>query len=161
MLAEGRDGHELLFRFTHDEWKVAAKVAAARAGLNPLRRVLYQLRHTGPSNDAAEGRRSLGQIKARGRWASDSSVRRYEKHSQLARQWQKLSPAAQVFAQRCLSHVGAILGAASAPTLPCDAVGYDMMPSLTASRGLRRGRGPSSSKASQARGSAKRSPRWA
>lgn len=161
ILAEGREEQELLFQFTYGEWKAAAKSAAIRAGLGPLQPVLYQLRHLGPSSDAAEGRRSLAQIKARGRWASEPSVRRYEKHAQLARQCQKLSPAAQALATECLSHIGWILAAAAAPLLPCDAAGCVVTPSPAAFRVSQRKRVSSSSKLSHARDSVRPSLRWA
>ena len=41
------------------------------------------LRHTGPSQDRLSNQRSLAQVKRRGRWASDSSVKRYEKSSRI------------------------------------------------------------------------------
>ena len=45
----------------------------------------YRLRHGGPSHDVAQGLRSLVDIKKRGRWAADSSVKRYEKSTLLHR----------------------------------------------------------------------------
>ena len=45
--------------------------------------VLYQLRHGGPSHDRAFHSRSMMEIKARGQWLSDLSVRRYEGHARL------------------------------------------------------------------------------
>jgi hypothetical protein len=45
--------------------------------------VLYQLRHGGPSHDRRSGARSLAEIKRRGRWTADSSMRRYEAHALL------------------------------------------------------------------------------
>ena len=45
--------------------------------------VLYQLRHGGPSHDRAFRLRGVAEIKARGGWRSDNSLRRYEAHARL------------------------------------------------------------------------------
>ena len=50
----------------------------------------YQLRHTGASVEFASQSRSLAEIKRRGRWKSDTSVRRYEKGGRLSDQLRKL-----------------------------------------------------------------------
>ena len=47
----------------------------------------HVLRHSGPSCDHFHGRRDLTAIQRRGRWLAKSSVRRYEKHAVLIRQW--------------------------------------------------------------------------
>eukprot|EP00974_Lingulodinium_polyedra_P084474 8177027-Lingulodinium_polyedra.AAC.1 len=51
------------------------------------------MRHSGPSIDLALGHRSLREAKKRGRWMSDSTVLRYERHARLGAEWSKLSPA--------------------------------------------------------------------
>ena len=117
-LAAGRDAAEPLFKFSYLEWAAVAKRAAAAALLAPLAPVLYQLRHSGPSVDIAEGRRSLAQVKVRGRWVSDNSVRRYEKHSQLAKQWAMLSPAAQSFAQTSETQIWNVVAGLQVLPLP-------------------------------------------
>ena len=48
-------------------------------GVALLKPVLYSMRHAGPSNDVADRLRQFRDVKKRGRWAADSSVRRYEK----------------------------------------------------------------------------------
>ena len=67
--------------------------AALRALGIPNRFVLYQLRHGGPSHDRLRRQRSLPEIKERGRWASDKSVRRYEAHALVQQQEASLPPA--------------------------------------------------------------------
>jgi len=47
----------------------------------------HVLRHSGPSCDHFHSRRDLAQIQRRGRWLAKASVRRYEKHAVLIRQW--------------------------------------------------------------------------
>jgi len=48
-------------------------------GLQAWNITAYLLRHTGPSHDHLNRLRPLAEIKRRGRWASDRSVKRYEK----------------------------------------------------------------------------------
>ena len=58
--------------------------AVAQLGLPP-EMCLYQLRPGGASEDLLSGTRNEAAIKVRGRWRSDSSVRRYSKPAQLRR----------------------------------------------------------------------------
>eukprot|EP00973_Karenia_brevis_P068349 9507587-Karenia_brevis.AAC.1 len=58
---------------------------------------LYQLRHSGASRDFQAGHRTLKEIKRRGRWKTDSSVRRYEKGGRITDQLQKLPVPLQNF----------------------------------------------------------------
>ena len=50
----------------------------------------YSLRHGGASDDLLAGRRSLEQVRARGRWVSSSSLRRYTKATRLLRELQEV-----------------------------------------------------------------------
>jgi integrase len=75
----------------------AADLAAAsnaqhlrKLGLTP-----HALRHSGPSIDRFAKTRSAHEVKKRGRWLSDKSVARYEKHAKLLRQLQRMSLAQQ------------------------------------------------------------------
>eukprot|EP00438_Fugacium_kawagutii_P017670 Skav211267 [mRNA] locus=scaffold2429:526:2325:+ [translate_table: standard] len=61
-----------------------------KVGLERNHAVLYQLRHSGPSYDRSTKSRSLQDVKKRGRWATDSSVKRYEAHAKLAQEFQRL-----------------------------------------------------------------------
>ena len=47
----------------------------------PVKYVPYQLRHGGPSHDRLKRYRSMAEIKARSRWASDYTMKRYEAHA--------------------------------------------------------------------------------
>jgi len=67
----------LLFTFTMSQWSNAFQAALKELGLPKT--VLYSLRHAGPTADVLAGRRDLVTVKKRGRWISDSSLRRYEK----------------------------------------------------------------------------------
>ena len=109
-LAAGRDPADKLFRFEYNEWATHAKRAAEGCGIQVLNPVLYMMRHSGPSNDVAEMKRTLPQVKVRGRWACEHSVRRYEKHSQLNKMWNLLPRAVQQSALSAQTRVAQILG---------------------------------------------------
>ena len=69
----------------------------------------YSIRHGGASDDALRGSRSLAQIKARGRWKSDNSVRRYEKHARVLREVERMPNAAQVYGGRIMTQIVKVL----------------------------------------------------
>ena len=53
---------------------------------------LYRLRHGGASEDVSRRHRRLDQVKKRGRWHTDASLRRYEKDIRLQAVEGRLSP---------------------------------------------------------------------
>ena len=67
------------------------------------------VRHSGASNDAAHGRRTLASIQKRGRWASKKSVARYEKHGMLQRQWRFVDPARLAYVQKSPDRLASFL----------------------------------------------------
>ena len=95
-LSANRGGHEQLAPVQPAELAEFLRQFAVKLRL-PFRPLPYQLRHTGPSTDSAEGLRTLQEIKRRGRWQADNSVKRYEKAAQLTRVLNSLTPAAQSF----------------------------------------------------------------
>jgi integrase len=74
---------EPLFPFTILSFGVLFKAACRRAGVEVWDATPHVLRHAGPSHDYLLQLRSLPDIKRRGRWSADRSVRRYEKSSQV------------------------------------------------------------------------------
>ena len=72
----------LLFPLSYNELKHAWDVAQDKLGA-PVRYVLYQCRHGGPSHDRLLKRRSVAEVKRRGRWSSDATMRRYEAHARV------------------------------------------------------------------------------
>ena len=81
LLAQARSGRPL---FGCRYLNVKNLFEAAQMALRlPERFVLYQVRHGGPSHDMAFGYRSMAEIKARGQWVTDASVKRYEGHARL------------------------------------------------------------------------------
>ena len=52
-------------------------------GIDVLRPSLYSNRHGGASGDLLSRRRPVDEVKKRGRWRSDASLRRYGKETRL------------------------------------------------------------------------------
>ena len=75
------------------------ELSATATGLGDKFAVLYQLRHSGASWDRFKEYRTLLEVKQRGRWASDNSLKRYEQHAMVAQQFEKLNPALKRRAQ--------------------------------------------------------------
>ncbi|CAE7845041.1 ANK1 [Symbiodinium microadriaticum] len=88
-LARRRRG-ATLFDIDYATLLTAWHQALLHIGLAKNFAVLYQLRHSGPSHDRLHQLRTALEIKMRGRWASDSSVKRYEAHSRLSLEFQRL-----------------------------------------------------------------------
>ena len=84
-----------LFDLGYTEMVSAWKQALVDVGLEHNHAVLHQLRHFGPSFDRCHRLRSLMEIKARGRWAADASLRRYEQHGRLNQEYHRLPLATQ------------------------------------------------------------------
>ena len=93
-----RQAHENMFLFTYSELLQQFKLACAELQIKDAS--LYRLRHGGASHDAAARLRTIAEIKRRGRWASDRSVRRYEKRTWLQSEEVKVSPTLEAKAQR-------------------------------------------------------------
>ena len=77
--------------------------ATRELGLTHLRITPHSIRHSGPSNDRLRQKRSLASIKKRGRWGSDKSVTRYEKHARLLLQLMKTPAIIQSKAKKTTS----------------------------------------------------------
>jgi hypothetical protein len=70
---------------------------------------MYVFRHSGASADWITNRRSRQAINDRGRWASDSSLRRYQKGGRVAEQFNRCSPDLQRYALHCLTSLPTVL----------------------------------------------------
>lgn len=82
-----------LFGLSYPALHRAWHQALVHIGLEHDFAVLYQLRHSGASWDRLKKLRSILDIKLRGRWSSDSSLKRYESHAKVAQMYEKLPPA--------------------------------------------------------------------
>ena len=74
---------ERLWPFPPGALQDLLQTTAARQWLEEFRVSLYSLRHGGASKDLLGKTRTLAEVKARGRWQSDSSLKRYAKESKL------------------------------------------------------------------------------
>jgi len=93
-LARGRSADQPLVGVTYFEWVADFAEAGAACELDALGPpVLYQLRHGGTSFEMMMQVRPLLEIKKRGRWQADASLRRYEKGGRLQQQLQRLGKA--------------------------------------------------------------------
>lgn len=80
-------------------WNLAQK----RLKLGKRSGVLYQLRHSGASWDRFKNYRSSLDVKLRGRWSSDHSLRRYEQHALVAQHYEELPRKQRPWPQLLLS----------------------------------------------------------
>ena len=78
----------------------AARVLKLNDSLGDI--VPYRLRHSGPTADAAGRRRDLPEIKLRGRWRTDASMRRYQKGARVNDLLSRCSLKIRAYAERCL-----------------------------------------------------------
>ena len=85
-LIHNRSGQEELWSHSHDTLIALFKRSLMVLGLDFMGATLYSLRHGGASFDLLQKRRSLLEIKRRGRWAADSSLKRYAKEARLQHQ---------------------------------------------------------------------------
>ena len=90
-------------------------MAAGGRALNPTP---YSLRHGGASHDALTNRRSLAEIKKKGRWRTDSSVRRYEKAAVAMKQLSKLPTEVVDYGVRAERTLSQLFLGASVPAPP-------------------------------------------
>ena len=79
---------------------------------------LYVLRHSGASADWINQKRTRMGIKDRGRWASDASLRRYQKGGRVAEQFGRCSQRLQEYAMRCRTLLPLVLRGQARPLKP-------------------------------------------
>ena len=99
----------VLFPLTLNEFEKLFNSALHRLELQHLRVTPHCMRHGGPSEDYAQGLRTLADIQKRGRWMSTASVRRYEKSARLLSQLGKIPPAQLKLSKRLQSTLWADL----------------------------------------------------
>ena len=104
------DPHTLLV----DEF-MAAQEALNLAHLNSC---LYTLRHGGATHDILTRRRSMLEVKQRGRWGSDASLKRYVKLARLQTELAKVPIQTRQFGLQVLHDLPAILSQELCPNLP-------------------------------------------
>jgi len=97
LLEKNKIGHPIspLLKTSYGALKKSWEKALVKLHLKKDFAVLYQLRHSGPSWDRCQNHRSIPEIKDRGGWQSDKSLRRYENHALVSASFQKLTKTLQ------------------------------------------------------------------
>ncbi len=67
------------------------------------------MKHSGPSVDLADRRRSLEEAQRRGRWAQPRSMHRYERRARLAAEWAKLPAATRSTCEGCIERLAELI----------------------------------------------------
>ena len=95
-----------VFKLTLVEMRRAFMGAAQRVGLARFNPVLYMGRHSGASIDRLEDRLCLLEVKKRGRWRTDASLRRYEKRALVQLVVSKQSESERRLCRNCAAQLG-------------------------------------------------------
>lgn len=104
--------------FTYPAFAEEFKKCVTEIGLPDV--VPYQMRHSGPSTDLADGRRTSEQAQRRGRWAAARSMARYERSARLTAEWAKVPERTRAHCEDCVPRLAdAILGPAAARSSGC------------------------------------------
>ena len=69
----------------------------------------YMIRHAGASNDLLKHKRPREEVKARGRWMTESSLNRYGKAAKALRAAHKLSPSLLQYGEKIRDQLELIL----------------------------------------------------
>ena len=88
-----------LINLTYFELVQIWRKTLKEVGLPQDHAVLYRLRQSGPSHDRFYKLRPLAEVKQRGRWIADTTVRRYESHARLNQEFNELPKTVQQTAQ--------------------------------------------------------------
>ena len=98
-----------LWPFEHKEFNKLFVRYSEHSGVHLLSPHPYSVRHGGASHDALHQRRPLMEIKARGRWAADESVRRYNKHSRVLKEVSRLPEETREYGMWVMGHLNQLL----------------------------------------------------
>ena len=100
MLHVARTRGQQLWRFSLLQLRREFLRIVPLVGLARWTPVLYMARHTGASLDRLENRISLEEVRRRGRWRAESSVRRYEKRALIQEVYASLADEQRRYCQR-------------------------------------------------------------
>ena len=116
-LAAARNGSELLWPFSQEQYSEFVATAASLTGQADL--VPYSFRHAGASHDLLTRSRSAEEVKQRGRWRTDGSLKHYGKPAKALQAQSRLRPAILEYGMWVDSHIGLIFqGEVLAPCPP-------------------------------------------
>lgn len=105
-----------LFPFTAAQYRKVFQQCGETLNLKNLHP--YQTRHGGASEDLNSGARDFQQVKIRGRWHTDQSVRRYAKVGKIQKLMANLSRHHMEFCQWSLKNMEKVLSGRMAPRVP-------------------------------------------
>ena len=107
-----------VWRFTYPEYLKSFHRFEELGGISVLRPHPYSLRHGGASHDALTSRRGMADIKKHGRWKSDASVARYNKHARVLFEVSKIPEPVRAFAEQVDRNLAKYLSGAAVPPRP-------------------------------------------
>jgi len=108
-LKMARPGRQVLWTFSPEEMRELFRVAVTELGLADEAPTLYTLRHGGASHDLLHGRRTLPEVKERGGWQTDASLRRYGKRTRLQERINAIPADVRCFGESVLAQVPVLL----------------------------------------------------
>ena len=117
--AAGKRQGQRIFEFELPHATDKLNEAAARLGIK-AKLSLYQCRHGGAAHDLMGKYRARGDIQVRGRWHTETSLKRYTKTGKVQQMVKDLAPAALAFANRSLGALANVLGGRAAALTPPD-----------------------------------------
>ena len=123
MMVANRPPTDLLFPLEPGWIRARFSEVCVRLGLGPLQPCLYGLRHGGASYDLLMRHRSVAEVKKRGRWASDQSLRRYGKESRVMQEANKLPKATLLFGLHIEAELVTVFHAAPSMASPAPVSG--------------------------------------
>ena len=121
-LRAGRGLDEALWSLTAEEDIKRFALVVEALALEALAPTRYGLRHAGASEDLITKRRAALDVKRRGRWVSDSSLRRYAKETRLQSELQKVSQTVIEFGRQVTENIEQVILGEVAIALPRDLV---------------------------------------
>ena len=98
-----------LWPFEMDEYRALFSEAGRALQLHSLAPHPYQLRHGGASDDLLSGRRTAADVMRRGRWVTESSLRRYGKETELLEAIGKIPSDILLFGQAVISQFANVI----------------------------------------------------
>ncbi len=107
---------DFLFQFKMEAYRHAFSKAGESLGISGLHP--YQLRHGGAAEDLNSKTRDCPSVKARGRWMTDQSVRRYTKVGKLQDLMTRLSPASLECCRWCQRNMEKVIRGLVPPRSP-------------------------------------------
>ena len=108
-LIHGRCPEDPLWPLDHGHMILLFKNACSQLGMACLEPCLYSLRHGGASQDLLSRTRTLEEVKKRGGWRSDASLRRYGKDAKLTAELNKIPQTVRDYGVKIGSHLEAVL----------------------------------------------------